>query len=130
MRRIVCGECRKKYDYDVDDFCPRCGAYNPPKRNQETTMRVDGISESNHKDSFLHEELHQEKKERKRLGLSKGVRREPQQTEQRSAVKEKEPSAAPKLSSKKKSTEESFDMKKIMWLIVLGIAVLLEMCSA
>ena len=32
MRKVCCEECGKKYDYDVDDFCPRCGAYNPPKR--------------------------------------------------------------------------------------------------
>ena len=30
MRNIRCADCGKKYDYDVDDFCPRCGSFNPP----------------------------------------------------------------------------------------------------
>ena len=28
MRRITCCECGKHYDYDQDEFCPKCGAYN------------------------------------------------------------------------------------------------------
>ena len=27
MRRIVCDECGKPYDYDRDEFCPKCGAF-------------------------------------------------------------------------------------------------------
>lgn len=30
MRRVVCKDCGKHYDYDRDDFCPKCGSYNPP----------------------------------------------------------------------------------------------------
>ena len=30
MRKIQCADCGKHYDYDVDDFCPRCGSFNPP----------------------------------------------------------------------------------------------------
>ena len=29
--RLVCSECRKSYDYDVDDFCPRCGERTAPQ---------------------------------------------------------------------------------------------------
>ena len=31
MRRITCCECKKAYDYDKDELCPRCGAYNSPR---------------------------------------------------------------------------------------------------
>ncbi len=30
MKRITCCECGKLYHYEQDEFCPRCGAYNPP----------------------------------------------------------------------------------------------------
>ena len=26
MRKIRCYECGRRYDFDVDDFCPQCGA--------------------------------------------------------------------------------------------------------
>lgn len=29
MRSITCSSCGKRYDYDVDEFCPKCGSYNP-----------------------------------------------------------------------------------------------------
>ena len=25
MRMVHCEDCGKRYDYDVDGFCPRCG---------------------------------------------------------------------------------------------------------
>ena len=28
MRRVKCEDCGKVYDFDTDDFCPRCGAVN------------------------------------------------------------------------------------------------------
>ena len=28
MRKVRCYECGKTYDYDTDDFCPKCGAFN------------------------------------------------------------------------------------------------------
>ena len=28
MRMVHCEDCGKRYDYDVDGFCPRCGAFN------------------------------------------------------------------------------------------------------
>ena len=64
--RLVCSECRKSYDYDVDDFCPRCGAYNqPPKAASTAVVRKDGVNEANHKGSFVHKEVHKEKAQRR-----------------------------------------------------------------
>ena len=65
--RLVCSECKKVYDYDVDDFCPRCGAYNhPPKASSPTAVvRKDGVNEANHKGSFVHKEVHKEKAQRR-----------------------------------------------------------------
>ncbi len=80
MRRVKCSECGKSYDFDRDDFCPRCGAFTPPPKSTAIdadgrVVRVDGINETNHTGSFVHAELHEENRERKRAGLSKGVRR-------------------------------------------------------
>ena len=30
MRKVTCHECKKRYDYDEDGFCPACGAFNVP----------------------------------------------------------------------------------------------------
>ena len=84
MKRIVCEECKKVYDYDRDEFCPRCGAFNPPVRTwgvdaQGNVVRVDGVSEQNHAGSFVHREVHREKAVRRALGMdwnkAKGARR-------------------------------------------------------
>ena len=80
MRKVKCEECGKVYNFDVDDFCPRCGAFNqPPKASainaDGSVIRLDGINEKNHAGSFVHEELHEENRERRRMGLSKGTRR-------------------------------------------------------
>lgn len=80
MRKVRCYECGKTYDFDADDFCPKCGAFNQPPRNTRisadgSVIRVDGINEQNHQNSFVHAELHEENRERKAAGLSKGVRR-------------------------------------------------------
>ena len=32
MRMVRCEDFGKRYDYDVDGFCPRCGAFNQPVR--------------------------------------------------------------------------------------------------
>ena len=29
MRKVTCASCGRPYDYDSDDFCPKCGSYNP-----------------------------------------------------------------------------------------------------
>ena len=80
MRRVRCYECGKRYDFDVDDFCPKCGAFNPPDRSSRidadgNVVRLDGLNEANHRGSFVHAELHAENKERRTTGLSKGVKR-------------------------------------------------------
>lgn len=80
MRRIRCYECGKSYDYDEDGFCPKCGAFNQPPRSitiasDGSVVRRDGLNERNHKGSFAHEEFHEENRERKAMGLSKGVKR-------------------------------------------------------
>lgn len=89
MRRVRCHECGKSYDFDVDDFCPGCGAFTQPKKSSVidasgAVIRVDGINERGHQASFVHEEFHEENRERRRMGLSKGVRRVPPKS--RSAV--------------------------------------------
>ena len=80
VRRVRCYECGKRYDFDVDDFCPKCGAFNPPDRSSRidadgNVVRLDGLNEANHRGSFVHAELHAENKERRASGLSKGAKR-------------------------------------------------------
>lgn len=95
--KVRCYECGKTYDYDTDDFCPKCGAFNQPPKSTTidangAVIRVDGINERGHAGSFVHEELHEENRERKRMGLSKGTRRTaaaaPQPSVQRTASRQ------------------------------------------
>ena len=44
MRNIRCADCGKKYDYDVDDFCPRCGSFNPPTDSGATRLEEEMLS--------------------------------------------------------------------------------------
>lgn len=71
MRRVRCYECGRRYDYDEDGFCPNCGAFNQPPREARVSVdgrvvRADGIDERNHAGSFVHQELHAEKRDRKK----------------------------------------------------------------
>ena len=80
MRKIRCYECGKSYDFDVDDFCPKCGAFNQPGKSAAiaadgAVVRTEGLNEKNHAGSFAHQEVHAENRVRKAVGLSKGVRR-------------------------------------------------------
>lgn len=80
MRKVQCEECGKRYDFDIDDFCPKCGAFNQPARTRRIGMdgsvvRVDGINERNHQGSFVHRELHAEDRERRRVGLERSAPR-------------------------------------------------------
>lgn len=80
MRKVRCHECGRIYDFDTDDFCPRCGAFTQPPKSMGinadgAVIRMDGLNEKNHAGSFVHAELHEENRERKRMGLSKGARR-------------------------------------------------------
>ena len=76
MRQIICHECQKRYNFDKDDFCPRCGAFTPPAKQWDVdakgnVVRVDGINEKNHAGSFVHKEVHKEKALRKIKGLDR-----------------------------------------------------------
>lgn len=80
MRKVQCGECGKRYDFDIDDFCPRCGAFNQPSRTSRIgpdgqVVRVDGINENSHAGSFVHQELHREDRIRRRTGLDRSQSR-------------------------------------------------------
>lgn len=80
MRSVRCYDCGRIYNYDEDGFCPGCGAFNQPPRDLRigadgSVVRVDGLNEVNHVNSFVHRELHEEKRERRRIGLDKGVQR-------------------------------------------------------
>lgn len=80
MRKIRCYECGKSYDFDVDDFCPKCGAFNQPGKQSRigadgSVIRVEGINEKNHAESFAHREFHAENKVRRTAGLSKSEKR-------------------------------------------------------
>ena len=37
MRTVTCYECGKKYNYDEDGFCPRCGAFNQVRKGSYVT---------------------------------------------------------------------------------------------
>ena len=87
MRRIVCEDCKKLYDYDKDEFCPRCGAFNQPVKTWDTdsqgnVIRVDGVNERGHAGSFVHSEVHKEKNIRKITGMDYQKRPQPRQTVQ------------------------------------------------
>lgn len=77
--RAQCCECGKSYDYDEDGFCPRCGTFNRSLKNAHinadgSVVRMDGLNEVNHVGSFVHRELHEENRERRDGGLSKGMK--------------------------------------------------------
>lgn len=44
MRKITCADCGRRYDYDVDDFCPKCGSYNPPPDTGATRLEQELLS--------------------------------------------------------------------------------------
>ena len=77
MSTVTCYECKKKYDYTEDGFCPRCGSFNQPRRGSYVVdangdiVRTDGINEAGHSGSFVHKEYHAEERQRKQLGLDR-----------------------------------------------------------
>ena len=77
MSTVTCYECKKKYDYTEDGFCPRCGSFNQPRRGSYIVdvngdiVRTDGINEAGHGGSFVHKEYHAEERQRKQLGLDR-----------------------------------------------------------
>ena len=127
MRRVRCYDCGKRYDFDVDDFCPKCGAFNPPDRSSRigadgSVVRIDGLNEANHQQSFVHAELHEENRERRASGLSKGVKRAPQ----KAAVR-------PAPAARKRSKAAPNSMANIIkWIIIaiIGLNVLNGLMSS
>ena len=47
MKLIVCEECKKRYDCEKDDFCPKCGAYRLPHRICTSCWTYNGRNFSN-----------------------------------------------------------------------------------
>ena len=53
VRKVRCHECGKVYNFDAEDFCPRCGAFTQPPKSTAidadgSVIRVEGINEKNH----------------------------------------------------------------------------------
>lgn len=74
MRKVVCHDCGKHYNYDVDDFCPKCGAFTLPERKTRiaadgSVVWNDGINERGHEKSFVHAEYHAENRNRSKSPL-------------------------------------------------------------
>ena len=74
MKQIACENCGKRYDFEKEDFCPKCGAFNQPVKTwgmdgQGNVIRVDGVNERNHAASFVHREVHKEKRVRQATGM-------------------------------------------------------------
>jgi hypothetical protein len=36
--KLTCKDCGKRYDYEQDEFCPKCGSYNQPKDSSVTKL--------------------------------------------------------------------------------------------
>ena len=128
MRKVRCYECGKVYDYDTDDFCPKCGAFNQPPKSTAidangAVIRVDGINERGHAGSFVHEELHEENRERRRMGRSKGTRRTPsKETAPKTAARQSAATQSQRWREKKQSTLGNL----IFWIIagIVGLNIL------
>ena len=79
MSTVTCYECKKKYNYAEDGFCPRCGSFNQPRRGSYIVdangdiVRTDGINEASHENSFVHKEYHAEERQRRQLGLDRAA---------------------------------------------------------
>ncbi|MDD3346758.1 hypothetical protein [Oscillibacter sp.] len=112
MRKVQCGECRKNYDYDEDGFCPYCGAFNQPRRESGTSpVRIEGLNEAGHQNSFLHAEFHEENRERMHESVA-SMKRAARQAASTSGKWEKE------------KTEKSSPLGVIVWIV--GAIILLN----
>ena len=122
MRRIICEDCKKSYDYDKEEFCPRCGAYNQPTKtwstdSQGNVIRVDGLNESTHAKSFAHREVHKEKSVRKTTGLDWTRRAQP-----------KRPVTPPRPTQRTQSAQkQQFPERLKMFFWLLAIILLLNL---
>ncbi len=132
MRWITCEDCKKRYDYDKDEFCPKCGAFNQPVKTwttdaQGNVRRVDGLNEANHEGSFAHSEVHREKRVRQAKGLDASKKAAPKP---KSAVQQPRPAAQPsrppiqrKEPRQKKSGSTENVAKVIFWIVAAIIFV-------
>lgn len=128
MRKVTCHECSKRYDYDDDGFCPGCGAFNTPARASRiaadgSVIWVDGLNERNHRNSFVHEELHREERKRRWMNLD----RDPVETVVRLTGKGKPAAVTVTGGGKKKG------MLGLGWVIlalVIGVNFLLPLIAA
>lgn len=116
MTKIVCEECKRAYDYEKDDFCPRCGAYNQPRRTSSATVRQDGLNESSHAGSFAHREVHAEKAVRRAVGLDR-PREAKRPARSTPAARQGQPAAQPKGAREKKSSTSIVAV--VVWIIIL-----------
>lgn len=139
MRKVKCYECGKVYDFDQEDFCPKCGAFNQPKkqvqvgadgslvRSQEPVIRRDGINERNHAGSFVHRELHQENRARRGTALSKTAKRPSPRPANPAKARLDSPIDWKKTENKKASALES---GKVFWWAAVLILLLRAFLSA
>ncbi|MHA5218914.1 hypothetical protein [Dysosmobacter sp. Phy] len=124
MRRVRCYDCGKSYNYDEDCFCPNCGAFNQPQRSLRigadgSVVRVDGINEANHAGSFVHQELHEEKRERRRIGLDKSAQRI-QRTVSRPTASRPAPTAGIQSRDRRQSRQQGKNPVGILvWILIL-----------
>ncbi len=44
MPCIICRDCGRRYDYDKDDFCPKCGSFNPPPDSDATRLEQEMLA--------------------------------------------------------------------------------------
>lgn len=120
MKLIQCEDCGKRYDYDRDEFCPRCGAFNQPVKtwttdSQGNVRRVDGINEANHAGSFVHSEVHREKRVRQAKGMD--------WTEKKKPVNRPMQSAQRPAAQQKRNTSSQNLAKIIFWIVATIIFV-------
>ena len=122
MRQIVCEECGKAYDFEKEDFCPKCGAFNQPVKTwgtdaQGNFVRVDGLNESTHDKSFAHSEVHKEKRVRKASGMDWNAQK--QAKAPRPTPPPPRQTARPKPPQKRKNPIIIF-IQLLLWLVALG----------
>lgn len=121
MHRIICEDCKKSYDYAKDEFCPRCGAFNPPTKtwstdSQGNIIRVDGVNESTHTGSFVHREVHREKTIRKITGMDrrpKSPNAQPSSTRRSAAMP---PQMSPRAQRRAKYSD-SVTLRLFLWFL-------------
>ena len=87
LTALSCCGCGGSVPSDAPAEIPACACYvaltfDDGPRQGTTCRLLDGLNESNHRGSFVHSELHEENKERRASGLSKGTKRSSRKTAQ------------------------------------------------